>query len=254
MDDAQRQQDQGNQKRRRGLSSFRLKVIGDALLTLSALGTTILPQALGNPGTDNLTGMTILVICELVSWCAAPIFAWLLCEGYRHTSSVGRYLLRLTVLAVVSEVPYDLATSGKVVDWSSQSPVIALVVALLMLIVIDWADRFPRGTRTAVVVLASVSALLWMLLLRVGVRQRLVNVGLLIVAFVIVFRLLHRRENTMMFTAGLLGAMAFVFPAIGVAVVHYHNDELGYRHGWTPWVLYAFYPAMLAVCALAALA
>ncbi|WP_314688758.1 TraX family protein [uncultured Bifidobacterium sp.] len=237
-----------------GLSTFRLKVIGDALLTLSALGTTVLPDALGNPGSDDLTGMTILVACELVSWCAVPIFAWLLCEGYRHTSSVPWYLLRLAVLAVVSEVPYDLATSGKVVDWSSQNPVIALVVGVLVLVVIDWADRFPRATRTFIVVLASVSGLLWMLVLRVGVRQRLVNVGLLIVAFVLVFRLLRRRENTMMFTAGLVGALAFVLPAVGVAVLHYHNDELGYGHRWTPWVFYAFYPVMLAACGLAVVA
>lgn len=244
----------GRRVRGHGLSTFRLKVIGDVLLTLSALGTTVLPDALGNPGSDDLTGMTILVVCELVSWCALPIFAWLLCEGYRHTSSVGWYLLRLAVLAVVSEVPYDLATSGKVVDWSSQNPVIALVVGVLVLVVIDWADRFPRATRILIVVLASVSGLLWMLLLRVGVRQRFVNVGLLIVAFVLVFRLLRRRENTMMFTAGLLGALAFVLPAVGIAVLHYHNDELGYRHRWTPWVFYAFYPVMLAVCALAAVA
>ena len=34
-----------------------------------------------------------------------PIMAYLLCEGYRHTSSVRRYTERLAVFAVVSQIP-----------------------------------------------------------------------------------------------------------------------------------------------------
>lgn len=37
-----------------------------------------------------------------------PIMAYLLCEGYRHTSSVRRYAERLAVFAVVSQIPYSL--------------------------------------------------------------------------------------------------------------------------------------------------
>lgn len=232
----------------RGLSSFRLKVIGDVLLTVSSLGSTVLERALGMDAGAGLAGMTVLVVCEIVSWIAIPIFAWLLVQGYEHTSNVGMYALRLTALAVVSEIPYDLSTSGRMVDWSSQNPVFGLVFALLMLMVMDWAKRFSGGARRAVIVLAAVSALLWVLVLRIGVRQKMVNVGLLLIAFVLVFRLLRARENTMMFAAGLIGAMAFVFPAIGVVVLHLRNDELGYSHPWTRWAFYAFYPVMMLAC------
>lgn len=37
-----------------------------------------------------------------------PIMAFLLVEGYRHTSNVGKYALRLAIFACVAQVPYSL--------------------------------------------------------------------------------------------------------------------------------------------------
>ena len=37
-----------------------------------------------------------------------PVMAYLLVEGYRHTSNVKRYALRLAVFAAVSQIPYAL--------------------------------------------------------------------------------------------------------------------------------------------------
>ncbi|WP_300766229.1 TraX family protein [uncultured Bifidobacterium sp.] len=243
--------DDQREARMRGLSSFRLKVIGDALLTFSIAGGTVIPRMMGSEK-DSMASMTILVVCEIVSWVAVPIFSWLLVSGYEHTSNAGMYAARLLALAVISEVPYDLSTSGASVDWSSQNPVFGLLIALLMLMVMDWARRFPDRLRRVIVVAVAASALVWVLVLRIGVRQKMVNVGLLIVAFVLVFRLLRTRENTMIFAAGLVGAMAFVFPALGVAILHFRNDELGYSHAWTRWAFYAFYPAMMLACVVIA--
>lgn len=43
---------------------------------------------------------------------AFPIFAFLTVEGYFHTRSFKRYLLRMLVCAVLSEVPFDLLCEG----------------------------------------------------------------------------------------------------------------------------------------------
>ena len=59
-------------KQRRGLSVFQLKVIGAVALVLSAGSTTLVPLIFGSD-TSNMTSLTAMVLCEVVSWFAAPV-------------------------------------------------------------------------------------------------------------------------------------------------------------------------------------
>lgn len=109
-------------KKHRGLTVFQLKVIGAVALALSAGSTTIVPLFFGSD-VNNMTSLTAMVLSEVVSWFAIPIYAWLLVQGFRETHSRVAYGLQLFILAVVCEVPYDLCTSHKAFDFGSQNPV-----------------------------------------------------------------------------------------------------------------------------------
>lgn len=244
----------------RGLTALRLKTIGAVLMALSVASTTLLPALLGAPTADNMGALTAMVLCEVASWAAIPIYAWLLVEGHRRTRRPAAYLGRLAALAVVCEVPYDLATSGTAFDMRSQNPVWGLVVALIVLMLIDWADRRYGGgsgsgaAKWAMSALFVIAGLLWDLLLGVGVRQRVMFAGAAILLFALIFRWLRARENTMMFAAGLMGAVLCIAPAIGVMLLHYRNDELGYEpDSRAQWALYAVYPVLLCLGAAVAL-
>ncbi len=238
---------------RKGLSSCALKIIGFLLVMVGTASTALLQGQIADLDSASISELTYAVLTDAVSWCAIPIYSWLLVNGFRHTHSPGWYLARLAILAVISEVPYDLATSHSVFDMSSQNPVWGLCIALIVLIVLNAfqgrSDVASWGIRVAVLL----AALMWVFMFNVGVRLGLVNEGLLVLAFALVFWLLPRRENTMMFTAGALGAVTFILPALGVMILHWRSNRKGYSAPWVQWVFYVIYPLHLLVFGLIAL-
>ncbi|ERJ13034.1 TraX family protein [Haloplasma contractile] len=68
---------------------------------------------------------------------AFPIFAFLIAEGYVHTSNKLRYLFRLFLFALVSEIPFDLAFKGELIDFSSQNIFFTLSFGLATIYVYD---------------------------------------------------------------------------------------------------------------------
>lgn len=99
-----------------------------------------------------------------------PIYCFLLVEGYFHTSDRFRYLIRLAIFAVISEIPFDLALnqtyvymdSKNIQDlfyWSHQNVFFTLTFGLLSLILLesilyDQAHRLPSTIFLLIVIFA----------------------------------------------------------------------------------------------------
>ena len=77
----------------KGLDGGTLKLIAAALMLIDHVGAILLPQVL---------------ILRCIGRLAFPIFAFFVAEGYTHTRSFGRYLLRMAIWAAVSEIPFNL--------------------------------------------------------------------------------------------------------------------------------------------------
>ena len=49
---------------------------------------------------------------RMVGRLAMPIFAFFIAEGYSHTHDKKKYLKRMGIFALISEIPFDLAFHG----------------------------------------------------------------------------------------------------------------------------------------------
>lgn len=71
---------------------------------------------------------------------AFPIYAFLLTEGFIHTRDVKKYFGRLLVIALLSEVPYDLLGHDTFLYMKSQNAIFTLLTGLFMLIIMKRSD------------------------------------------------------------------------------------------------------------------
>lgn len=104
-------------ERSRGLDGGALKCIAAALMLTDHVGAILLPE---------------VPVLRCVGRLAFPIFAFFIAEGYTHTRDFGRYFRRLAILAVVSEIPFNLE-NGAVFDLTRQNVLFTFCLALLTL-------------------------------------------------------------------------------------------------------------------------
>jgi len=69
---------------------------------------------------------------------AWPIFAFLLAEGFMHTKSPEKFLIRLLAFAIISEIPYDLAM-GNTINFAASTNI--FYTLFLGGIAIRWYER-----------------------------------------------------------------------------------------------------------------
>ncbi len=225
------------------------EVVSAAVLQnrILGLGTVTGPQLLeAMQSPDVMAIATAALVMKVLGACAVPIFAFLLAEGAKHTSDFGAYLLRVVELAVISETPYNLAYSGKLVDFSSRNPVFGLALALVMLY---FFRRYTgRSFKTAAIRLAvTAAAVLWSIML--GVEQ-----GGILVVLVAVLWVLWDKPTLRNISAATVAMVCSAFSLFLMAspmaflAIHAYNGEQGNDKRL---LNYAVYPVLLILAALA---
>lgn len=101
-----------------GITSAVLHIIAMALMLCDHAWATILGQ------------YTILNDLGRVAY---PIFAFMLVEGFYHTSNLKKYILRMLVFAFISEIPFNLMTNGVFIYPYHQNVMWTFVIALLLM-------------------------------------------------------------------------------------------------------------------------
>ncbi len=77
---------------------------------------------------------------RIIGRIAFPIYAFALVMGYYHTSNIRNYLIRLALLAAISQLPFQLALEADGIN-----VIAALFVSLLVLLAIDKSKSVILG-------------------------------------------------------------------------------------------------------------
>lgn len=108
-----------------GISGYWLKLIAVISMLIDHTSAVILEQI---PGLENPA-----FLMRIIGRLAFPIYCFLLVEGFYHTRSRAKYAGRLFLFALISEVPFDLAFSRRMWDFSSNNVFFTLLFGLLVI-------------------------------------------------------------------------------------------------------------------------
>lgn len=111
-----------------GISAYHLKIIAIFAMTLDHVGQILLfpPYA---------------TVLRSIGRIAFPIFCFLIAEGFIHTKNRIKYILRITITAVLAEPIIDRCFYGKYIYWESQSVMVLFSIALAVLMLEDVVKR-----------------------------------------------------------------------------------------------------------------
>ena len=224
------------------MSSFALHIWAMLLMLCDHLQLTLLPD---------------LPILRCVGRLAFPLFAFMAVEGYLHTRSLKKYLLRLLMLAVISEVPFDLLVSGSVFDPMHQNVIWTIILGLCCIRAFENISAGRKMMLSAVVIIASLAA-------AIIARVDYSSAGVLTLLAFYAFRgntvrcRLMQLLSLAFINLVLLGGVELTFPyqalaVLSLPIIWLYDGSQGPHNGFIKAANYLFYPAHMLMLALLAI-
>lgn len=241
---------------KRGISGSTLKIIAIAAMIIDHVAAALLFRLLVDPGNNvrvqellasvgsrNL--MSAITIMRSVGRIAFPIFCFLMVEGFGRTHDKRKYALRMGIFALVSEIPFDLAFSSKVLEFSYQNIFFTLFLGLLAMIVADSIDRRVKAgmNKTAN---AAIRILLIVLVTAVfaGAAEYLHTdyAGTGVVCIMVLY--MFRRYKAAQIAAGCVSFLWELPAPLAFLPIAFYNGRRGLK---LKYVFYLFYPVHLLI-------
>ncbi len=233
------------QGRFRGFTGNQLKLFAMAVMLIDHIACA---WALNNVNFD------VYYVMRVIGRFAFPIFAYMIAVGARHTHDIKKYLLRLLLFSLLSEIPFDkafgFAGEGRWIEPAHQNVFFTLLFGLLTLAFLrlfqERLNRFYMGPAVAVLLLlmlaanflntdyADVGVLSIFLFYLAADKKAAVRVPLFALAIVV----LAFDWKTLVNTTELFALMA-------LPLLLLHNGQKGAK--MNRWIFYAFYPGHLLI-------
>ena len=170
---------------------------------------------------------------------AFPIFAFMSVEGYFHTHNFKKYLLRMLVFAVISEIPFDLAFSSKILEFNYQNVFFTLFIGLLTMIAyraVEEKEEWGQAWKVILYILIVAAGMALAYFLKTDYAEKGV--------FCIMVLYIFRKKKIWQLIAGC-ASFIWETPALfGFIPIAFYNGTRGWK---MKYFFYIFYPAHLLI-------
>lgn len=119
-----------------GISANGLKILALALMITDHIGAVLLPQ---------------YRILRYIGRLSFPIYCFLITEGMLYTHNIYKYAGRLFIFAFISEIPFDLAISGKILEFGEQNVFFTLFIGLAVIYLAFVLNDSSKGFAVCIV-------------------------------------------------------------------------------------------------------
>ncbi len=216
----------GRTEKYRVLDGTMLKIIGMVSMVFDHVGDIFFPEQ---------TWMRI------IGRIAMPIFAFFVAEGFHYTHDRGKYLCRMGIFALISEVPFDLMATGKVLEFGHQNIMFTFLLGILALSCYERITAGGERWKTAVGIVVLGAFALASALLRTD--YNMLGTGLVIILYLLRERKLPvRLLGGMVFYVLLRNKGIYVFGLLGFLPLFLYNGKKGRG---LKYLFYVFYPGHL---------
>ena len=113
------------------MSSFALRMLALCTMLIDHAGLALFPG---------------LGVFRCIGRLSFPLYCFLLVQGYRHTRDVHAYGRRLLLIAILSEIPFDLLIFGRTASFMEQNALFSLLLGLMAVCAADTFRHKPVYT------------------------------------------------------------------------------------------------------------
>lgn len=232
------------------VNALHLKILAMALMVCAHLWSTIVA---GHNWLDSIGRL------------AFPIFAFQIVEGFFHTENFKKYLLRMFLFALVSELPFNLMAEGGWIYPFHQNVMFTFCIALVLM---RWAEKVRETSKWRFALRFTVSALGGFLLGFITMVDYF-GYGILMVLVFYLFRNVKfgwigqlvcmiyinwEMMGGLVYPVSMFGRIVEI-PQQGLAVlalipIWLYNGKQGPHNKPLQYVCYAFYPVHMTILAI----
>ncbi len=208
------------------LNSFALKCIAMVTMLIDHTGMMLFPQNM---------------ILRMIGRLAFPIYCFLLVEGAVHTSNWKKYLERLFLFALISEIPFNLAVAGAIRYPYAQNVFFTLFLGLAAILILKYQSKEEKR-----VIFTGIKGILVLALVLLA-ELISADYGAGGVIFILIFYVF--RSQLLMKSTVFAAAVVFLyggienFAILSLAPILCYNGKRG--PGVLKYFFYIFYPAHL---------